>query len=143
MRHQVFGKKLNRDIKERKALFRSLIHALIKHGKIKTTVAKAKAVRSIAEKLVTHAKENTTSAVYKVASFLNRKESIDKLVKDIAPRFKNKLGGYLRIIRVGKRPGDNAEEAILEWSVKKVEEKKIEQKLDKKLKETKIQKNKK
>jgi len=116
MKHQVVGSKLNRDIKERKALFKNLIIALITHGKIKTTVAKAKAIRSLAEKLVTRAKDGSSGALRQVSSFLTKKEAINKLTKNIAPRFNSKIGGYVRMTRVGVRKGDNAEEAILEWS---------------------------
>lgn len=128
MRHKVFGRKLNRDVKERKALFRSLVAALIINGKIKTTVARAKAIRGLVEKLVTHAKEGSNSALRQVASFLNKRELINKLSTNIAPRFKDRLGGYLRMIRVGKRHGDASEEVILEWTVgeKKEEGQKIE-----------------
>lgn len=117
MRHSNLGKKLNRDTKKRKALFRSLIGALIVHDRITTTVARAKAIRSLAEKLVTHAKDNSSGAVIKLSSFLVKRELIDKLRNDIAPRFEEKLGGYLRIIRTGRRQGDNSEEAIVEWSL--------------------------
>ena len=116
MRHQVFGRKLNRDVKERKALFKSLLNALITHGKIKTTFAKAKAVQRLAEKLVTHAKENSSSTLRQISSFINSKDSIDKLIKDIAPRFTKRMGGYVRMIKLGKRKSDSTEEVILEWT---------------------------
>ena len=126
MKHQVFGRKLNRDIKERKALFKSLIIALITHGRIRTTVAKAKAIARLAERLVTRAKDGSSSALRQVSSFLNSKEAINKLTTNIAPRFKSKIGGYIRMIRVGARKGDNAEEVILEWSQGDENEKKRE-----------------
>lgn len=116
MRHQVFGRKLNRDVKERKALFKSLLNALITHGKIKTTFAKAKAVQRLAEKLVTHAKENSSSTLRQITSFVNSRDSIDKLLKDIAPRFTTRIGGYVRMIKLGKRKSDSTEEVILEWT---------------------------
>lgn len=117
MRHQVFGKKLNRDIKERKALFRSLVKAMIIHGRIKTTYAKAKAVGSLLEKLVTKAKEGSRVSKNQISSFLNQREPIKKLINDVAPRFSDKVGGYIRMIRLGRRRGDNAKEVLLEWSV--------------------------
>ena len=117
MRHRVKGKKLNRDIKERKALFRSLVQALIQHGKIRTTRAKGKAIIGLIEKLVTKSKENSKSSLNQVSSFLTKRESIKKLTTEIAPRFSNKVGGYIRMIRIGRRRGDNAEEVILEWTV--------------------------
>jgi len=130
MRHQVFGKHLNRDIKERKALFKSLISSLIVHGRIKTTIAKAKAIRSLAEKLVTQAKEGTNSSMRQVTSFLTKKEISDKLITKIAPLFKERFGGYLRIRRIGQRRGDRSEEVVLEWTAeeKKKELVKLEEK---------------
>lgn len=117
MRHQVFGKKLNRDIKERKALFKSLILALITYGKIKTTLAKAKAIQGLVDKLVTRVKDGSDSAIRQVSSFLTKKDAINKLTKEIAPRFSKTVGGYLRLRRVGQRAGDATEEVIMEWSV--------------------------
>ena len=138
MRHNVFGRKLNRDIKERKALFRSLVSSFILHGKIKTTYAKAKAVGSLIEKLVTKAKDGSRQSINQIYSFLNNKAPVKKLVDDVAPRFKDKIGGYIRMIRLGRRPGDNAEVVQMEWTVKQGP-KKIEVKPTKKL-ESKIQK---
>lgn len=140
MRHQVFGKKLNRDVKERKALFKSLILALISYGKIKTTLAKAKAIQRIAEKLVTKAKDGSENAVRQISSFLTKKEAINKLTKEIAPRFSKISGGYLSLRRIGQRSGDASEEVILQWSV--AEEKKT-QNLPVKLEEKKISEKKK
>lgn len=132
MRHRVFGRKLNRDIKERKALFRSLVNALILNGKIKTTYAKAKAVGSLIEKLVTKAKDGSRSSVVQIASFLNTKEPVKKLVDEIAPRFKDKVGGYIRMIRLGRRSGDNAQEVMMEWTVKPEVKKPVVKKTDEK-----------
>ena len=136
MKHRYFGRKLNRDIKERKALFRSLVIALIDKGKIRTTVAKAKAIQGLVEKLVTKAKEDTDAATRQLTSFLTRKEIISKLTIDIMPRFKDRVGGYVRIRKLGKRFGDGAEEVVMEWSVpepekKKEEGKKVKEKTDK------------
>lgn len=117
MRHKNFGRKLNRDVKERKALFRSLIRSLILYGKIKTTIAKGKAIKRIVDKLVMRAKDNSITAARQVASFLTQKELIEKLTKDIAPRFQDRIGGFLRMYRAGKRVGDNTEEVVLEWTV--------------------------
>ncbi|OGG04071.1 50S ribosomal protein L17 [Candidatus Gottesmanbacteria bacterium RBG_16_37_8] len=132
MRHKVFGKKLNRDIKERKALFRSLISSLIVYGRIKTTYAKAKAIGSLVEKLVTKAKDGSRSQVNQIASFLNRKEPVKKLVEEIAPRFKDKMGGFIRLIRLGRRQGDNADVVLMEWTVKEEPKKEIKEKKDEK-----------
>ena len=116
MKHRVFGKKLNRDFKERKALFKSLVIALITHGRIKTTFAKAKAITGLVEKLVTKAKDGSSNATRQIASFLTRKEIITKLKDVVAPKFKDRIGGYLRMIKLGKRKSDSAEEVILEWT---------------------------
>lgn len=132
MRHQVFGKKLNRDVKERKALFKSLVIALIQHGKIKTTVAKAKAIKGLVDKLVTKAKNGSSNAQRQLSSFLTQKEVINKLILEVAPRFKDKIGGYLRLIKLGKRHSDNTEEAILTWSVEEVKKQDKEKKKDNK-----------
>ena len=116
MRHQVFGRKLNRDVKERKALFRSLISALITKGKIKTTLAKARAVRGLAEKLVTLAKKETSSGRTKLTSFLIKSDLVKKITEVIAPKFLDRKGGYVRIRRIRQRLGDSAEEVFLEWT---------------------------
>jgi|SRR3989344_2846921 len=131
MRHRVFGKKLGRDIKERKALFRSLVSSLILYGRIKTTYAKAKAIISLIEKLVTKAKDGSRSQINQIYSFLNRKEPVKKLLDEIAPRFKDKIGGYIRMIRLGTRTGDNAQEVLMEWTVKEEPKAKIQKALPK------------
>jgi large subunit ribosomal protein L17 len=131
MRHGVFGRKLNRDVKERRALLRSLVDALILHGKIITTSAKAKAVRGQIEKLVTHAKKGTRASLRTVESWTLHKVAYDILVKDIAPQFKTRPGGYIRIIPLGKRAGDGTNEVRIEWVeeiAKKQEVKKIKAK---------------
>jgi large subunit ribosomal protein L17 len=117
MRHQVFGKKLNRDIKERNALFKSLIEGLVIHGKIETTLPKAKAVRGVADKLITLAKSGTNASLIRLSSLLIHKDSRNKLIKEIAPRFKDKQGGYTRMVKLGKRTGDLAEMVRFEWSI--------------------------
>lgn len=140
MRHQVFGRKLNRDVKERRALFKSLVIALILHGKIKTTLARAKAIKGLVDKLVTKAKDGGNQAQRQISSFLTHKEIINKLILEVAPRFKDKIGGYLRMIKLGKRKSDNTEEAILTWSVEDLKKKEKEEKT--KEKTVKVEKNK-
>lgn len=123
----MFGKKLNRDIKERKALFKSLIYSLIKYGRINTTLAKAKAIRGLIEKLVTKAKDGSNNSIRQVTSFLTKKDLITKLTQEIAPKFKDKVGGYIRLRRGGYRAGDNAQEVTVSWTLpeEKKEEKTI------------------
>src|SRR3990170_6205526 len=116
MRHKVFGKKLGRDIKERKALFKNLIIALIINGKIKTTYSRAKAIARLAEKLVTKAKNGSNGALRQLESFLTKKDAIHRLKTVIAPQFKDKIGGYVRMVRLGIRRGDSTEEVRLEWT---------------------------
>jgi len=137
MKHKVFGKKLNRDVKQRQALFKGLVQALVEHGKINTTLPKAKAVQGLIEKTVTEAKESTTASMRQVAAILNKKELITKLVSVIAPKFKDKQGGYVRILRIGKRSGDNAEAVIMEWSTDMTEKKEKQEVVKTAKKETK------
>lgn len=108
MRHRKAGKKLSRSQSHRKALFKNLLSALILHGEIKTTESKAKAVRRLFDKLVTKGKSGTFHARRLVASFLDNKQAVNKLVDEIAPRFKDRPGGFTRIIRLGRRQGDDA-----------------------------------
>jgi len=111
MRHRVKGKKLGRDTSHRKALRKNLATSLIKDDELVTTVIKAKYLRSYIERLVTKAK-NYNESELNTRKYLNSKlfgESVvDKLVNEIAPRYKSRKGGYTRIIRLGNRSGDNA-----------------------------------
>ena len=124
MRHRVSGKKLGRDIKERKALFKNLIIALISHGEIKTTKAKAKAVKRLVEKLVTKAKEGSLHARRQVLAFLSQKKVVKRLFDEVGPRFENRTGGFTRIVSIGQRRGDNAPMAVMKWVEQKTNNKK-------------------
>ena len=114
MRHQVFGKRLSRDTKARKALLNNLANSLLLHGKITTTVAKAKFAKSHVEKMVTVAKKDRLAQSRILASSLNR-EAFLKLKDQIAPGFAERSGGYTRIIRLSPRRGDMAPMARLEF----------------------------
>lgn len=114
MRKRKKGKKLSRSSAHRKALYRNLIQALFLQGKIQTTLPKAKAIRPIAEKLVTKARTGTTHAYQQIEGFFYKKEVAKKLFNEIAPQYKNRPGGYTRIIKLGQRGGDAAEMAIIE-----------------------------
>lgn len=114
MRHQVHGKKLNRSSGHRKALYRNMVQSLVEHERITTTLAKAKAVRPVAEKLITRAKGQDLASRRALISFLPTKTAVEKLYSDIAPRFSERPGGYTRIIKTGRRAGDGVEMAILE-----------------------------
>src|SRR5215216_6681412 len=114
MRHQRAGKKLGRDAAHRKALYSNLTGALIEHGRIKTTVTKAKAVKPVAEQMITLARRGDLHARRQAVAFLRSKDVVHKLFTEIAPRFKDRPGGYTRIVKIGPRPGDAAEMAYLE-----------------------------
>lgn len=89
---------------------------MIKYGRIDTTVAKAKTVRRIVEKLVSKAKKNTNASRQKISSFLKQKDIVEKLVKNIGTSMKEKTGGSVRIRRIGRRYGDDAEMVRMDWS---------------------------
>lgn len=133
MRHRVAGKKLARSRSHRKALFRNLLSALILHGEIKTTESKAKATRRLFDRLVSKGKSGTLHARRIVAAFLNNKKAVNKLVDEIAPKFKDRPGGFTRMIRLGRRRGDDAMMVKLELVEKpETEEKPVEKKVKKK-----------
>ena len=114
MRHQRAGKKLGRDSAHRKALYANLAGALIENGRIKTTVTKAKAVKPIAEKMITLGRRGDLHARRQATAFLRSRDVVHRLFTDVAPRFKDRPGGYARIVRLGPRAGDAAEMAYLE-----------------------------
>jgi len=114
VRHQRTGKKLGRDSAHRKALYANLAGALIENGRIKTTVTKAKAVRPIAERMITLGRRGDLHARRQATAFLRSRDVVHRLFADVAPRFKDRPGGYSRIVRLGPRPGDAAEMAYLE-----------------------------
>ena len=114
MRHARSGKKLGRDSAHRKALYSNLAGALIEHGRIKTTVTKAKAVKPIAEQMITLGRRGDLHARRQATAFLRSRDVVHKLFADVAPLFKDRPGGYTRIVKIGPRPGDAAEMAYLE-----------------------------
>src|SRR3712207_1926365 len=114
MRHRRAGKKLGRDSAHRKALYANLTGALIEHGRIKTTVAKAKEVRPIAEQLITLGRRGDIAARRQALAYLRSQDVVHKLFSDVAPRFQDRPGGYSRIVKLGPRQGDAAEMAYLE-----------------------------
>ena len=121
MRHNVFGRKLGRSSDHRIALRRNLLNQLFTHGRIKTTEAKAKAIKGEAEKIISIAKRglkagelNVVHARRLTQSRLNNKATVAKLFEDIAPRYAERPGGYTRILRVGQRLGDAASIVLLE-----------------------------
>src|SRR5690349_7017229 len=114
VRHQRTGKKLGRDASHRKALYANLAGALIEHGRIRTTVTKAKAVKPIAEQMITLGRRGDLHARRQATSFLRSRDVVHKLFAEVAPLFKDRPGGYTRIVKIGPRPGDSAEMAYLE-----------------------------
>ena len=114
MRHHRKGKKLGRDSAHRKALYSNLAGAVIEHGRIKTTVAKAKAVRPITEEMITLGRRGDLAARRQALAYLRSNDVVTMLFSDVAPRFVDRPGGYTRIVKLGPRFGDSAEMAYLE-----------------------------
>src|SRR3989344_201264 len=113
MRKRNKGRILSRNKSQRKALLKSLMNGLFLHGKIKTTEAKAKELRAVAEKSITRARQNTVFSRRILARVL-APQIVKKLVDEIAPKYKTKPGGYTRIIKLGPRKSDSAKMAIIE-----------------------------
>src|SRR5438552_7217697 len=134
MRHQKKTIKLGRTAEHRKALLANQVCSLIEHQRIKTTLAKAKAVRPLAERMVTLGKNGSIHARRTAFATLRQKDAVKKLFDEIAPASTERNGGYTRIIRLGQRPSDSAFMALIEWvdSPIAVEEKPAEEKKAKK-----------
>ena len=115
MRHRHSGRKLNRTSQHRQMLFRNMSQALIKHEQITTTVSKAKALRPVVEKLVTLAKRGDLHARRQAYSRLRSDDALAKLFDVLGPRYKERNGGYCRIIKAGYRYGDSAAMAVIEF----------------------------
>lgn len=115
MRHRVKGRKLGRDAEHRKSLLKNLSEALVTHGKIETTLAKAKYLRPYVERLITRAKKGDNyETIRYLKRKINSKKAIKHLVSTIAPAHKDRPGGYTRIIKLPERSGDNAPMARIE-----------------------------
>ena len=114
MRHHRAGKKLGRDSSHRKALYANLACSLIEHGRIKTTEAKAKAVKPFAEQMITLGKRGDLAARRQAIAELRSQDVVHQLFADVAPRFADRPGGYTRIVKLGPRQGDAAEMVYLE-----------------------------
>jgi large subunit ribosomal protein L17 len=114
MRHHRAGKKLGRDSAHRKALYANLAGSLIQHGRVRTTVTKAKAVKPFAEQMISLGKRGDLHARRQALSELRSREVVEILFDDVAPRFAERPGGYARIVKIGPRLGDAAEMAYLE-----------------------------
>src|ERR1700757_5252328 len=134
MRHQKKTIKLGRTADHRRALLANQVCALIQHQRIKTTLAKAKAVRPLAERMVTLGKNGSIHARRRALATLRQKDAVKKLFDQIAPASSERNGGYTRIVRLGQRKSDSASMAFIEWvdMAEIVEEKPAEQKKGKK-----------
>ena len=113
MRHRKSGRRLGRNSSHRKAMFRNMASSMVKHETIRTTVPKAKELRRVVEPLITLAKEDSVANRRLAFDRLRDKEAVGKLFSEIGPRFKDRPGGYLRILKMGPRPGDAAPMAIV------------------------------
>jgi len=123
MRHKISGRKLNRTSSHRVAMFKNMMASLIEHEEIKTTLPKAKELRGYVERLITISKVDTVAKRRIVYSRVRSKEAVSKLFSDIGPRFKQRPGGYLRVLKCGYRAGDKAPMAIVQLVDKKEEAK--------------------
>jgi len=114
MRHRESGRQLNRNSAHRKAMFRNMANSLFEHELIKTTLPKAKELRRVAEPLITMAKEDNVSKRRLAFARLRDQASVAKLFAELGPRYKERPGGYVRILKCGYRPGDKAPMAFVE-----------------------------
>jgi len=114
MRHKRAGYKLKRNLGSRKALFKGLVTSVIEHERIVTTVPKAKAIKPLVEKMITLAKHDTLHTRRQAAAFLETPAAVKKLFDKLGTRFGQRNGGYTRVVRLGPRKGDGAEQAMLE-----------------------------
>ena len=114
MRHKKSGRQLNRNSSHRKAMFKNMTISLVEHELIKTTLAKAKELRSVAEPLITLAKNDSVANRRLAFSRLGSKEAVGKLFNELGPRYESRPGGYIRILKCGLRTGDKAPMAYVE-----------------------------
>lgn len=124
MRHRNAGRKLSRNTSHRRALLRNLVTSLLEHGRLMTTLPKAKEVRPLAEKMITLGKQDNLNARRQVHSYLLKDATAKRVFDTIAPTFADRKGGYSRIIRLGNRKGDGADLAIIELLGSDLESKK-------------------
>jgi len=114
MRHNKAGRRLGRKTSHREAMFRNMVTSLLDHGKITTTDAKAKEIRVVAERMITLGKRGDLHSMRLASSVIREKPVVSKLFSTIAPRYKERLGGYTRIIKLGIRQGDAAPLSLIE-----------------------------
>src|SRR5947207_13978312 len=126
MRHRNAHRKLSRNTSHRRALLRNLVTDLLEHGRLMTTLPKAKEIRPLAEKMITLGKRDTVHARRQVQAYLLKETIAKKVFTTIAPKFAGRNGGYSRIIKLGNRKGDGADVAIIELLGSELEVKKAE-----------------
>jgi len=114
MRHQVAGRRLRRYSAHRRSLFRNQVTDLLRYEKIVTTEAKAREVRGLTERMITLGKEGSLSSRRRAIAFLTDEDVVNRLFKEIAPRYADRAGGYTRMVKLGQRSGDGADTAKLE-----------------------------
>jgi len=125
MRHGNSGRRLGRTTSHREAMFRNLVTSFLNHEKITTTDAKAKEIRSVAEKMITLGKRGDLHSLRQAASYIREKSVVTKLFTTIAPRYKDRPGGYTRIVKLGIRQGDAAPISIIELVEEELKAKKV------------------
>jgi large subunit ribosomal protein L17 len=125
MRHNKAGRRLGRTTSHRTAMFRNMVTSFLKHERITTTDAKAKELRPIAEKMISLGKKGDLSAVRQAASFIRDKKVVTKLFAVIAPRYKQRDGGYTRIIKIGQRLGDSSPLSVIELVEEEIKKKEV------------------
>ncbi len=114
MRHQVKKGMLGRNTAHRRALMRNMVTSFLERERVRTTVAKARSLRPVAEKMITLGKRGTLHARRQALAYMTKEEAVKKLFDDIGPRFKERPGGYTRIVKLDRRAGDGAEMAMIE-----------------------------
>jgi len=122
MRHLKAYRRLGMNASHRNAMMRNMVTSLIEHERIETTDTRAKEIRRLADRMITLGKRGDLHSLRVSLKTVRTKTAAKKLFDELAPRFKEKQGGYTRIVKIGPRPGDNAPMAILEWSVAKASE---------------------
>ena len=125
MRHNSAGRRLGRTTSHRIAMFRNMVTSFLEHEKITTTDAKAKELRSIAERMITLGKKGDLHATRQAAAYIRDKKVVTKLFTTIAPRYADRPGGYTRIIKLGIRPGDTAPVSVIELVEAEMKPKKV------------------
>ncbi len=114
MRHAIKTRRFARETAHRQAMFRNMVTALIKHGRIETTLPRAKELRSLADKMITLGKKGDLHSRRQALAVMYEKDVVHKLFDEIAPRYQERPGGYTRVVKLGPRRGDSAEMAIIE-----------------------------